>query len=444
MNIGSLFSGYGGLCELAVAPLLGGTVAWHCEVDKDASRILDHHWPDTPNLGDITAVDWVRVEPVDVLTGGFPCQDLSHAGKRLGLKPGTRSGLWSHMAYAIGQLRPALVVIENVRGILSAPAHSDLEPCPWCLGDGQDGALRALGAVLGDLAGLGYDARWAGVRASDTGAPHGRFRVFVVAHPASNTGRQQHRDRGATANPRGIRREPWRTAGPGEAAGGWPLSEPAGRGLLPTPRATDGTKGGPNQRGSAGDLMLPSAVTLLPTPVVYDMGDGKTPEVWDEWTAKMQAAHGDGNGHGKSLAIEAQRLLPTPEAADGSGGRASSEVGGTRPSGVKRAVTLGTVTAPAHADRWGIYAEAIARWESLTRPAPAPTQPSTKGTPQLAPRFNEWMMGLPEGHVTAVPGLSRNAQLKALGNGVVPQQAALALSLLLSDGRYSQVPAASA
>lgn len=382
-RIGSLFSGYGGLCHLGVAPLLGGTVAWHCEYDKDASRILNHHWPDTPNLGDITTVDWSAVLPVDVLTGGFPCQDLSHAGRRLGLKPGTRSGLWSHMAYAISQLRPKLVVIENVRGILSAPAHSSLEPCPWCVGDDPDVHLRVLGAVLGDLAGLGYDARWVGVRAADAGAPHGRFRVFITASPAA-------------ADTDSRRRGAWSGVA-GETSGAWTTAVTGGPGrLLPTPRATDGTKGGPNQRGSSGDLMLPSAVALLPTPAVNDMGGGKTPQEWDEWTAKMRSAHRNGNGHGKSLAVEAQRLLPA------------------RPV------------------RWGVYADAIARWEALTRPAPPPTQPSTKGTPQLSPAFAEWMMGLPQGHVTAVP-VSRSAQLKALGNGVVPQQAALALRYLLGS-----------
>lgn len=110
------------------------------------------------------------------------------------------------------------------------------------------------------------------------------------------------------------------------AAGGHSitLQDVAEHTLLPTPRATDGTNGGPNQRGSSGDLMLPSAVHhLLPTPAVNDMGEGKTPEDWDAWTAKMQAAHANGNGHGKSLAIEAQRLLPTPRAAADRASRAS-------------------------------------------------------------------------------------------------------------------------
>jgi DNA (cytosine-5)-methyltransferase 1 len=180
-RIGSLFSGYGGL-DMAVAAHYGGRVVWHCEIDPWPARILAARWPDAPNLGDITAVDWAAVPAIDILTGGFPCQDLSHAGKRLGLKPGTRSGLWEHMAYAIDQLRPQRVVIENVRGLLTGAAHSDVEPCPWCVGDaGGEPALRALGAVCGDLADLGYDARWGTVAAADAGAPHRRERVFIVA-----------------------------------------------------------------------------------------------------------------------------------------------------------------------------------------------------------------------------------------------------------------------
>lgn len=183
MRVGSLFSGYGGL-DLAVMDVIpGASVAWHVEFDKAPSAILAHHWPDVPNYGDVTAVDWESVEPVDILTGGFPCQDLSHAGKRAGLRPGTRSGLWSHMAYAISILRPDLVVIENVFGILSARAAGDVEPCAWCLGDDADGVVRALGAVCADLASLRYDARWTTVRAADAGACHGRARVFITAYP---------------------------------------------------------------------------------------------------------------------------------------------------------------------------------------------------------------------------------------------------------------------
>lgn len=189
LKIGSLFSGYGGL-DLAVTKLTGAEVAWHCEWESAPSAILEKNFPGVPNFHDVSKVDWANVEPVDILTGGFPCQDLSLAGKRAGMKEGTRSGLWSEFYKAIEIIKPRLVVIENVRGLLSATAHSDLEQCAWCMGETGDGepALRALGAVLGDLADIGYDARWQGVRAADAGAPHNRFRVFIIAFPRNSQG----------------------------------------------------------------------------------------------------------------------------------------------------------------------------------------------------------------------------------------------------------------
>lgn len=151
---------------------------------------------------------------------------------------------------------------------------------------------------------------------------------------------------------------------------------------------------------------------LLPTPAVNDMGRGKTVDDWDAWTDAMRTRHGNGNGHGKSLEIEAQRLLPTPTSRDH-----------------QRDDT--TCLPCAVAVDFGPYAAAIARWEAVTgRPAPAPTEPGKDGRPRLSPAFVEFMMGLPDGWVCDT-GIPRNAQLKALGNGVVPAQAALALSLLL-------------
>ena len=167
--------------------MTGAELAWVCEWDDAPSKILAHHYPDVPNYKDVSQVDWAAVEPVDILTGGFPCQDVSLAGARRGLKDGTRSGLWSEFAKAIDVIRPRLVVIENVRGLLSASAHSELEQCAWCVGEGSgESALRALGAVLGSLADLGYDARWKGVRAADAGAPHNRFRIFITAWPSDS------------------------------------------------------------------------------------------------------------------------------------------------------------------------------------------------------------------------------------------------------------------
>lgn len=253
LRTGSLFSGYGGL-DLAVNAFYGAETAWHVEFDAAPSRILDHHWPDVPNFGDVTAVDWAAVPPVDILTGGFPCQDVSAAGRRAGLGEGTRSGLWSYMAEAINQLRPRYVVIENVRGLLSATADRPVESGSNALGDGRTGpVLRALGAVLGDLSDIGYDAQWATVAAADVGACHERKRVFILATPADaergGWDGRAHDEVGCA-----VQRVAFAGCGEGGRRGKADLK------LLPTPRASDGSKGGPNQRGSSGDLMLPSAV----------------------------------------------------------------------------------------------------------------------------------------------------------------------------------------
>jgi DNA (cytosine-5)-methyltransferase 1 len=215
-RIGSLCSGYEGL-GLAVHEVLGGELAWVADNDPGAAAILAHHFPSVPNLGDIAATDWAAVEPVAILTAGFPCQDVSCAGGRAGLREGNRTGVWAHVARAIDALRPSLVVLENVRGLLSAGADSDLEWCPWCLGDTDpESALRALGAVLGDLADLGFDADWVLVSAADVGAPHRRERIFILAWPAD-------------ADSEYLR--PYGRAAHGDATGNWaPGTEPTGSG----------------------------------------------------------------------------------------------------------------------------------------------------------------------------------------------------------------------
>lgn len=184
MKAGELFAGYGGLA-LAVHEVFDAETAWVAEFDPAPSKILAERFPGVPNLGDVTAVDWTAVEPVDIIAGGSPCQDVSQAGRRAGMTEGTRSNLWVAMRQAIETIRPEWVVWENVQGALSAKAtsESDMEHRTGFVGDRPDGpTLRALGRVLGDLATLGYDAEWRVVRASDVGAPHQRARVFVLAH----------------------------------------------------------------------------------------------------------------------------------------------------------------------------------------------------------------------------------------------------------------------
>jgi DNA (cytosine-5)-methyltransferase 1 len=159
-RVGSLCTGYGGL-DLAVAEALGGQLAWCADNDRHVSAILAANFPAVPNLGDIARIDWASVPAVDVITAGFPCQDISFAGRGAGLTEGTRSSAWNHVMAAIRVLRPGLVIVENVAG-LCYPG-------------------RGMGTVLGDLAAAGYDTAWRRVRAADIGAPHPRPRVFIAA-----------------------------------------------------------------------------------------------------------------------------------------------------------------------------------------------------------------------------------------------------------------------
>ena len=367
LTVGALFAGYGGM-EQGIAQVLPVSLSWFAEFDAAPSAVMAHHHPGVPNLGDVTKVDWSAVPRVDVITGGSPCQDLSHAGKRKGMTDGTRSNLWAEMREAVAVLRPRLVVWENVRGAYSAHADSDLEPCAGCVGgDGSDGepVLRALGRVLGDLSELGYDANWYGLRAADVGAPHGRFRVFLFAQPAD-------------ADVKGLE-------GLRGAAG----------------TSQTGRHGHAESRPGRPDL------TLLPTPTSSDTNGA--------------GAHGTG---GPDLRT-AVSLLPTPSVADVTGGRKSR-------SGDRSGELL--LNGIASVNQWGDYAPAIARWESvLGRPAPAPTEPNAKGGHRLSPRFVEFLMGVPEGWVCDVPGITRNQALKALGNGIVPQQCAAAFRAYLTD-----------
>lgn len=158
MRVGSLFTGYGGL-DAAIP----GDLAWYSEIDEAACRVLTAHHGDTPNLGDVTRIDWATVPPVDVLTAGYPCQPFSPAGHRKGTNDDRH--LWPYVADAIRHLRPRWVVLENVYGHLTL----------------------GLDVVLADLARMGFDARWGVVRASDAGAPHRRARLFIVAHAADTT-----------------------------------------------------------------------------------------------------------------------------------------------------------------------------------------------------------------------------------------------------------------
>jgi DNA (cytosine-5)-methyltransferase 1 len=336
VRLGELCAGYGGL-GMAVEEVFGATTAWFSEFDAAPSKILAHHWPDVPNYGDMTKIDWADIERVDIISGGTPCQDLSNAGRMRGMTEGTRSNLWVQMREAIAVQKPAYVVWENVRGAFSAKAASDLEHCPRCMGEAGHGGpgLRALGRVLGDLSDLGFDAEWRGVRASGVGACHQRYRVFALAKRRLATSADRSSEGLAISRPGRI---------------------------------------SPRQDTSATAFGDPTSIAEA-----YRLGYERG------WEAR------------------GRRLGP----ADGS-------------------------EPPAD---WGRYAAAIRRWERVTgRPAPRPTDPSGRdGRHRLSPRLTEWMMGLPDGWVTdPAIGITRNEQIKACGNGVVPQQAMAALRDMLA------------
>jgi len=158
LRVGSLFSGIGGL-ELGLEMTGHFETVWQVEIDKYARKILAKHWPDVRRHDDVRTFptddcDW----DCDVICGGFPCQDLSYAGKGAGLH-GQRSGLFYELARVVREVGPRYVILENVAALLT----------------------RGMGDVLGTMASLGYDCQWHCIPAAYVGAPHIRDRVFILA-----------------------------------------------------------------------------------------------------------------------------------------------------------------------------------------------------------------------------------------------------------------------
>src|SRR3990172_9328041 len=176
-----LFSGIGGF-SLGLERTNGFETVAFCEIEPYPQAVLRKHWPNVPIYDDIRTLTAERLKSdgisVDVITGGFPCQDLSVAGKQAGID-GERSGLWKELCRIISEVRPQYAIVENVPALLS----------------GDRG--RWFGRVLGDLAQIGYDAEWHCISASAVGAPHRRDRIWIIAY-TDKQGSQRSLQRGIT------------------------------------------------------------------------------------------------------------------------------------------------------------------------------------------------------------------------------------------------------
>ena len=306
LSVGSLCTGYGGL-EMGLQAVYGDIdLRFVSDIDKNASTLLAQYHPYVPNLGDLTIIDWVDIEAVDVLCAGYPCQPFSHAGYRKGNND--ERAIFEYIADAISVLRPTNVLLENVAGHLTLGGTT----------------------VIAILTKLGYNTKWGIVRASDTGAPHQRKRLFIWCE-TENTNSKRKRE---TTTAQGRRRQ-----------------------------------------------IRPSR------PIRETIGD-------------------------------------------------ASFCNGTESKQQRMGTSFRSAAEPRKPNRtfdFRQYESAIRRWEAVMGRI-APTPVDNKG---VNPVFVEWLMGLPNGHVTSLD-ISRAGQLKMLGNGVVPQQAALALQLLAEGDYYAK------
>ena len=389
MRAGSLFTGTAALDMAADAVFGPADLAWYSDVKPAAVALLAHRFPGVPNLGDLTAAFPVDRSPDLLGPDGRPL-DLMDPARWLPVTaqvaPVDRLTFgWpcqphSSAGKRLGEDDPRALLPNVVRAV----AH--LRP-RILLGENvarvtTNGELRR---AVRALAALGYVGAWRCLPASDVGAPHKRDRVALLAVRAD-------------AVSDAVR------VGLGPHVDDVPAREPdaARRGaltLLPTP--TQNMTTGPGRQGREGGMNLQTAaVTLLPTPRPQTKGGGSDP---DEGWLRRKAENPNIGGPNLVTAVVHEQLR-----TDG---------------------------------HWGVYADAVHRWEQvLGRPAPDPTIPSPRtGGPQLSPWFVEWMMGLPAGWVCDVPGLAprpsgwRNAALSLLGDGVVWQQLAHGYRLAAAD-----------
>lgn len=230
LNFIDLFAGIGG--NSLGLERAGMRCVAQVEKDPWALRVLAKHWPDVPKIGDVRDAGSHNLPAADLIAGGFPCQDISYAGRGVGIT-GSRSGLWTEYARIIGEIRPRYVFVENVPALLR----------------------RGIDVVLGDLAALGYDAEWDCVPASAIGAPHRRDRVWIVAYANG----QRLEERGI----HDLGREEVSDAPSGRRSGSEPVADSEGDGCR-------SWRTGRSHSGGSGQLQSPLQVVADPESFTRD------------------------------------------------------------------------------------------------------------------------------------------------------------------------------
>lgn len=239
LRVLDLFSGIGGF-SLGLERTGGFETVAFCEIEEFPRKVLNKHWPEVPIYHDVRTLTKDILDrdgiAVDVITGGFPCQDLSVAGKRAGMGEGTRSGLWSEIVRLIGELRPRYVIVENVANLLSGPSE---KRGGW------------FSRVLGDLAEIGLDAEWHVIPASYVGAWHQRNRVWLLAYP------RRERD-GERQSKEPVFRQQHLSRKPSRVFEKWP-----GRSNLPAPTLHRGVNGLSAELDSHGNTVVHQIPELI-------------------------------------------------------------------------------------------------------------------------------------------------------------------------------------
>ena len=391
LRVGALCAGYGGL-ELGLQ--LAGIdteLVWVAETDKHASAVLDARFR-VPNLGDLTEI--ADPPQVDAITAGFPCQPVSHAGKRAGIDD--ERWLIRDVVSVARRAGAQWLFLENVRGLLTANQ-----------GD-------AFGQVLDALAEGGFDAKWACIRADQSvGACHRRDRWFAVAHTTGSDGRREEQQAVAQAVGQAAESGECDSADPDLAVA---HADGAGSEAWGDARRASQLEDGVEPVGHT-----PS--------VAYACGERHGGgQDGGEVGCVDGGAEGEASQRQRARQVAVDRGAASVADADGVAGATPVTVDRRRGAVEQQGEVERTVGLHSGDDAWGDYAAAVARWEWASgRCAPTPV---TDG--KLSSRFVEWMMGLPEGWVCDM-GLSRTQELKILGNGVVPQQAAAAYGWLLEQ-----------